>query len=263
MLERYGNSLILRHCTLGGLSPADLDAALSRAADTLAACDYTFNHREILNAVMSYRPGGKLLDLGGSGSIYHLILKNLGMDVAVLDFAFNPALKGVLASAGIQLAEGDLYKTPFPSGNYDVISTFECFEHLPHSPKPVMDKITAALKPGGAFVMSIPNVARIEQRLRLLMGATPHEKYEGLYHSGDYFAGHHREMTVREVRYLMAENNLALETLFTTDMTVASAKKRSRLKRALNRLNYQYLLTDKIMPRNLRKHIWAKARKAY
>jgi 2-polyprenyl-3-methyl-5-hydroxy-6-metoxy-1,4-benzoquinol methylase len=261
-LQLYTNRLIVDQAKKVRLELSDLNRALTRAIDQVSGSEYVFNQREVLNAVNCYHKDGRLLDLGGGGSIYHLILKNLGMDVTILDFNFNPALARPLENAGVRMTKGDLYASPFGTGEYDVISTFECFEHLPHSPKRVMDKICPALKHGGKFVLSIPNVVRFDQRLRVLTGQTPHEKYGPFYHSGDYFAGHHREMTVKEVKYLFGENHLVIEDLFTTDMTVQSAKKRNPLKRAMNRLNYRFLLTDAIMPQTLRKHIWARGRKA-
>src|SRR5262249_4923045 len=161
----------------------ELNRALQKAIEQINGCDYVFNEREILNAIMCYQKDGAMLDLGGGGSIYHLILKNLGMDVTILDFNFNPALVSPLKNAGVKMVEGDLYQSPFGAGGYDVISTFECFEHLPHSPKPIMDKICPALKAGGKFVLSIPNVVRFDQRMRVLIGSTPHEKYAPFYHS--------------------------------------------------------------------------------
>lgn len=259
ILRNYENRLIAREMKRRGLDRARLDAALRRAVDSLDGCDYELSHRVILNAVCAYREGGAWLDVGGGCYLYHLILKNLGMEVSTVDLFFPESLRERFSRLGVTMIESDLYQFSPEPGRYDVVSSYECLEHLPHSPKKIIDGVARALKPGGHFVISVPNVARFEQRWRVLIGRTPHEKYAFYYHSGDYFIGHHREMTMDEVRYMMREAGLSLESLFTTDMTVHSMKKRSWLKNAVHRLNYRFLLTDAAMPPSLRKHVWARA----
>lgn len=240
---------------------AQLDHALTTAMADLQGIDYALNHREILNAVFSYRTNGAILDMGGSGNIYHQILKRLGMDVEIIDFDFNETLKPRLSDLGIKFTNGNLFSCDIGTDKYDIVSSFECFEHFPHGPQVVMNKAYAALKPGGSFVMSVPNVVRFEQRWRVLIGETPFEKYESWYRATEFFIGHHREMTTAEVRYIFSQCPLQLEELFTTDMTVQTRKQRTWLKKLTSSINYKYLLTDRIMPQNFRKHIWAKATK--
>jgi 2-polyprenyl-3-methyl-5-hydroxy-6-metoxy-1,4-benzoquinol methylase len=239
--------------------------------------NYQYNARILMNVAMAYKAGGKLMDIGGGYGEYLLILRLLGMEVTSVDFAFlqpDPTFRKVFEDHGIRMVAGDLYafaRGEAPGGDawkgerlegeqFDVVSCYECLEHLPHSPKSVMRKITSLLAPGGRFVMSVPNIARIENRTRLLKGRTVHEKFAELYHDGEpYFAGHHHEYTIAEVKWMLAENQLLLQQLFTTDVTVQSLKRRSAWKRALNALNYTYQLTDKITPVSLRKHIWAES----
>lgn len=118
-----------------------------------------------------------------------------------------------------------------------------------------------ALAPGGLLILSVPNIARISTRLRLLAGKSPLEKYPSYYHHGNPFLGHHREMTLREVNWLVTENRLQPVQVFATDITVQSRKRRSWLKKRLSQLNYRFGLTELLLPDTLRKHIYAVARK--
>lgn len=64
----------------------------------------------------------------------------------------------------------DLYNTEFKlTEKYDYILFMDILEHLPR-PDLILKKFTKYLKPNGQIIISLPNIARIEIRLRLLLG---------------------------------------------------------------------------------------------
>lgn len=214
--------------------------------------------RVLLCAAKCYQAGGKHVDFGGGLSLYPLILAQLGMDVTIADLytGQNPSRMAMFSANGVTLVEADLYTVEMPRSRLDGVSIFETIEHLPHSPKPVLDKMVAALKPGGRFLLSVPNICRIENRFRMLTGRNPMGKYRYLFESGERFLGHHREMTIAEVAWLPSQLGLQMDRVYTTDLRYK--ERPSAVKSAFSRLANHYLLND-LMPATWRRQIWLEA----
>lgn len=56
----------------------------------------------------------------------------------------------------LQFVEGDALAFPLPENHYDVIVSFETLEHL-REPRPFLERLYSALKPGGRLLLSVPN----------------------------------------------------------------------------------------------------------
>jgi 2-polyprenyl-3-methyl-5-hydroxy-6-metoxy-1,4-benzoquinol methylase len=214
--------------------------------------------RVLLCAAKCYQPGGTHVDFGGGLSLYPLILAQLGMDVTVADLyaGQEPSRMAVFSAHGVTLIEADLYAVEMAAGSLDGVSMFETIEHLPHSPKPILDTMVAALKPGGRFLLSVPNICRIENRFRMLTGRNPMGKYRILFDSGERFLGHHREMTIAEVAWLPSQLGLEVDRVYTTDLRYK--ERPNAVKSAFSRLANHYLLND-LMPATWRRQIWLEA----
>jgi protein-L-isoaspartate O-methyltransferase len=218
--------------------------------------------RILLCAALCYKPGGAHCDLGGGTSLYNAILSRLGMRVTVVDL-FADHQDGWLdrmRELGITICKSDLYEAELGENSFDVISVFETIEHLPHSPKPILENVMAALKPAGTFVMSVPNIARIENRVRTLKGRNPMGKYPIFFREGNPFLGHHREMTVKEVGWLAAEMGLQQSRVFTTDHRYKQIGK-AGASRWLADQNDLYGISDSLTPKAWRRQIWLDARR--
>ncbi len=68
---------------------------------------------------------------------------------------------------------------PYPDDSFDVVLFCEMLEHMLMDPMHTLREIHRVLKPGGALVLTTPNVARIENVLRLLHGANMYDPYSG------------------------------------------------------------------------------------
>jgi len=222
-----------------------------------------------VNCALSYRKDGRLCDLGSYVNMYPVMLALLGMRVTTVDYYpqskpqspnYNPDIHRVLdicRSVGIEVIECDLYDLTLPKEAFDVVTSFETFEHLLHSPKPVMKKIVAALRPGGDVVLSVPNIARLVNRLRVLVGRSPLSSFGFFFENGYPFTGHRREMTIAEVHHMMAVMQLKRKKLFTENLHPPMSKDASTFRRRCR------TLTDKLpLPRELRGTIYAVYSKA-
>jgi SAM-dependent methyltransferase len=74
-------------------------------------------------------------------------------------------------------------------------------EHLVYNPKTLIREIHRILKPNGEVVVSTPNVARIENRIKALIGWNVYPRLEEFYFS-DLYKRHNREYTLLEVEDL-------------------------------------------------------------
>jgi 2-polyprenyl-3-methyl-5-hydroxy-6-metoxy-1,4-benzoquinol methylase len=99
---------------------------------------------------------------------------------------------------------------PFPAQSFDLISLFEVLEHLPQ-PHIVLQEVARLLRPDGLLVITVPNVANLRNRLRLLIGRSPHaDDIETWFAPGFY--GHYREMTMKEVRRVLVKSDFCILT---------------------------------------------------
>jgi len=81
---------------------------------------------------------------------------------------FTPLMTG-----GLTIDDGvDLMKPlPYESASFDLVILSEVIEHL-ESFMPIVREIGRVLRPGGHFVMSTPNMARLHSRLHFLLTGT-------------------------------------------------------------------------------------------
>lgn len=79
----------------------------------------------------------------------------------------------VARSRGIQVTESDLNKPlPFADGTFDVITANQVLEHV-WKVDDLLLEIRRVLKDDGVFVVGVPNLAALHERLSLLFGYNP------------------------------------------------------------------------------------------
>ncbi|WP_029029345.1 class I SAM-dependent methyltransferase [Salinarimonas rosea] len=247
------------------LDPDAFAAACRRASEIVGTAGLPSTRMRIAAALMSV-PGGRVCDVGGGVSLYPLVARLMGTEVTVVD-----ALRGwegdvrprveALSHAGIRFVEADVETMRLPENAYDAVVAFETIEHLPHSPRPVLEKMVGALVPGGRLCLSVPNIARLDMRLRLLGGRSPHENVVHFFREGTPFHGHHREYTLDELRWIAGELGLVGIRGFGVNVTYESRKPKSALQRLLLRLDDGWGLGDRLLPHRLRHHAWLEATK--
>ncbi len=108
-----------------------------------------------------------MLDIGCGGGGLGEALSGKGCDLVGWDL--SPDRTQQRGEFYNSLVKKDVENEEFGQGKYDVIVLADVLEHL-NTPETVLQKIRPLLNPGGLILVSLPNVAYIENRLGLLGG---------------------------------------------------------------------------------------------
>lgn len=107
-----------------------------------------------LTALREYQPSGRLLEIGcGQGGFLRLaeaFFEVEGMDIS------HAAVNAIRPHFGPRVSVVNVEQRPLPRSRYDAIAVFNILEHL-RRPHKVIDKLSAALTPGGVLIGSVPN----------------------------------------------------------------------------------------------------------
>ena len=107
---------------------------------------------------------------------------------------------------------------------YDIILCMGVIEHVPHTPRMLLESINRVLKPGGYLVVDSPNLAYIYNRQKLSRGQTIFCPITLQYYTEVPFEGHHREYTVSELRWVLEQINHEIIELKTFNYSVFALK---------------------------------------
>lgn len=153
-----------------------------------------------------------LLDIGSHFLHILLSIKELNYDTYGIDIElFVKLTESRAKTAGIILRECDLAidKVPFEDNFFNVVFCNETLEHLNFHPLKVFKEIQRVLKPGGRVLITTPNLTRLNNRIKFLLG-------KSIYHNirEDYWAGtHYREYSKNELVYLIKEAGLKVKEI--------------------------------------------------
>lgn len=103
---------------------------------------------------------------------------------------------------------------PYPDSLFEVVLCCEVIEHLLIDPIRCMQEIKRVLRPGGTLIVTTPNVARLENVLRLIAGANLYDPYSGY---GPY-GRHNREYNRHELVKLLEHVGFSVPQHFTADV---------------------------------------------
>jgi len=174
-----------------------------------------------------YAEGGVIIDLGGGISVVNPMLVDLGMKVYCVDLMDNYTLPSTrklfkresfdfLMEKGVRYINCDMLEYQFKEfcpNSVDVVCSHHAFEHLHHSPKTLLDRITGVLKEGGVFFLEVPNAVNLLKRCKVLFGVSNYGSYEP-YFSMEKWFGHIREYCVEDLRYLANQGYFRNCTIF-------------------------------------------------
>lgn len=102
---------------------------------------------------------------------------------------------------------------PYADDTFDVVLFCEIIEHLQNDPVHALVEIRRILQPDGILVLTTPNVARLENVIKLVNGENIYDPYS------DYgpYGRHNREYNQHDLHRLLSDNGFRVMTMFTAD----------------------------------------------
>lgn len=116
-----------------------------------------------------------ILEVGSYLGPVSITLAKMGFSVTAADipeFMNNPRLQKRYRQSGVTTLSLDLKNNTIPvvSAEFDIVVMCETLEHLNFNPLPVLAEINRVLKKGGYLYISLPNLASLVNRVKLLFG---------------------------------------------------------------------------------------------
>jgi len=111
--------------------------------------------QQIVN-LLSLRQGGSVGDVGAGYGIFLEELRILRPDLKLVSIEPSPEMAEICRSKEFQVLEGVVENVRGFDGEFDLLCSFELFEHL-HSPVEMVNAVFRLLRPGGVFYMTTLN----------------------------------------------------------------------------------------------------------
>jgi 2-polyprenyl-3-methyl-5-hydroxy-6-metoxy-1,4-benzoquinol methylase len=156
---------------------------------------------------------GEVLEVGAWFGSFALALRRLGYDVVACD---RYSSYGETFDSYVELMERDGIRIVSTTretelaeiaavGQFDIVLAAAVIEHVPHTPRYLLETLFGGARSGGLVVLDTPNVARYWNRRLLERGETIFQPVEDQYLSEPPWEGHHREYTARELRWMLEQ----------------------------------------------------------
>jgi 2-polyprenyl-3-methyl-5-hydroxy-6-metoxy-1,4-benzoquinol methylase len=157
--------------------------------------------------------GGTVLEVGAWFGTFALALRRLGYDVTACDryASYGEAFDSHIAlmrEAGIRVISTSRESELGEIGalnSFDVVFAGAVVEHVPHTPRLLLEKLFALTRPGGLLGLDTPNLARFWNRRALAKGQTIFQPVAEQFRCEPPWEGHHREYVADELVWMLEE----------------------------------------------------------
>ena len=157
----------------------------------------------------NYKAGSKFLDIGSFNGYMMLGAKMIGYESYGTDLAqFVEGAKSLSSFYKFENRAADLSSEliPYSDNSFDLILFSETLEHLNFYPLDLFKEISRVLMPGGAVIITTPNLIRLNNVLKLILGQSINHEIEKTYSPGTHF----REYSFKEIKYLCEKAGLKI-----------------------------------------------------
>lgn len=162
----------------------------------------------------------RILEIGAFLGVVSCTLARLGFAVTALDlpeFMGNERLEARYGRFGVSTVSANLrdYTVSAESGSFSIVVMCETLEHLNFNPLPVIAEVNRVLATGGYLYLSLPNLASLVNRVKLVSGRSIHNPISDfvaqLGRESNMIVGiHWREYTAAELEELVNWGGFAI-----------------------------------------------------
>ena len=186
--------------SLSELTDATTHIELDKEKEIVYMLEEKFHFERVLESIPRSATSIRILDIGTTPFTIFVKLTYPLYDVWTLDR--TELLKERCKVHGIHLRACDLddHPPPFDDEYFDLVIFTEVLEHIFAPPREVLTGIRQILRAGGKLILSVPNIAALNKRIKLLVGVTP-LPHPDLKMRKDWVHGHGHlhEYTMKEI----------------------------------------------------------------
>jgi SAM-dependent methyltransferase len=180
----------------------------------------SYDFKRIIKSIPVLPGTIRILDIGTTPFTLFIKKKFPEYDVWALDR--TNLMEDRCKRAGIQLKVCDLdnVSIPFEDEYFDIVIFTEVLEHVFAPPTSILTEIKRIMRPSGKLILSVPNIATLSKRIRLLFGITPLPNPDKqMKKEWVHGHGHIHEYTRKEILSLCKSANFGISNVQMTSIT--------------------------------------------
>jgi methionine biosynthesis protein MetW len=173
--------------------------------------------KKVVSLLEEFR-GGQILDIGcGDGYITDVIGKAVGAEMHGIDIGEAPIRMAVSRGIKVKNMNIDGKRLPYKDNSFDAVFCGDIIEHV-FDTEMLLENVHRILRPGGAVVLTTPNIAAWYNRFFLMFGYMPVwiESSTTKYVGNPFMKecpGHIRAFTKRSLRELFEMKNFRIDKI--------------------------------------------------
>jgi SAM-dependent methyltransferase len=172
----------------------------------------------------------RVVEFGG-GQLAILLNKMFGMDCTVADI--RDEYRAPIDRVGLPFVIGNIGNEPAVAGGarYDLVILLEVIEHIPEPPYVTMEKLKAILNPGGRIYMTTPNLFRLRNIARMVLGRDFLDWFA--YAEPGQGLGHQMEYSLEHFSWQMRRAGFGVQSIRHDQLGAVGHSTKARIARAL------------------------------
>lgn len=124
---------------------------------------HAFDRRRLRILAAAAPAPASLLDAGAGRGRFVAAARAAGYDARGIEPSAR-GVEGALAAYGVELERAGIEDAAVPAGSLDAVSLWHVLEHV-DDPGAALDRVAVWLRPGGALLVGVPNLASVQARV--------------------------------------------------------------------------------------------------
>lgn len=221
-----------------------IDEAIARVCQSFPFDNYmrveSGRYNAIAKTVLRYlEPGSTILDFGCGPCDVTAVLQILGFRCSACDdlkdewhgrSGNQEKIRSFADKCGIDFRQTNGGERGFEKNTYDMVMLLDVLEHLPDSPRNLLNDLLESVKPEGLLFVTVPNAVNVRKRAAVVLGRTNLPRFESYYWYPGRWRGHIREYVRHDL--ILLSTYLNLEILQISDCNLMLERIPNRLLRS-------------------------------